>query len=240
MVKTPAEVAARTLGYALIYAPTVAGRRCVAREINSCDGDPETLAGLAHLYIFGLIRVCKLLRFSFKTPLRCCCLVRNPKGPTPSVPVDQSPRLSFEIAADSHYETLVPPGQTPLALKDTIMHRDRRRCVFTAKGDWPSVLEEHPDVADLPDPDSSERLQVVHIISQSLTTGISGLTENAKIKLRWASSASAILDRLAGIEIRNLLCDLDLHTPINAMMSTFAPHDMFDNLAIWLEPAQVC
>ncbi|KAJ6575155.1 hypothetical protein B0H19DRAFT_1254755 [Mycena capillaripes] len=221
MVKTPAQVAARTLGYALIYSPTVEGRRRVAQEINSCNRDPETLAGLAHLYIFGLIRV-----------------FRNPRGHTPSVSVDQSPRFSFEIAADSHYETLVPPRKTQQALKDKIMHRDRRRCVFTAKGDRPSLLENHPDVADIPDPQRSERLQVAHIISQSLTTGISGLTDTAKTKLEWASSASAILDRFAGIEIRSLLGDLDLHTPINAIMLTFAPHDMFDDLGIWLEPAQ--
>ncbi|KAJ7470296.1 hypothetical protein FB451DRAFT_1559626 [Mycena latifolia] len=206
MLKTPAEVAARTLGYALIYPPTVDGRRCVAREINACHGDPETLAGLAHLYIFGLIRV-----------------FRNPKGPTPLVSIDQSPRL-------------VLPGKTPQALKDKFMHRDRRRCVFTARGDRPSLLEDHPDVADIP---RSERLQVAHIISQPLTTGISGLTDTAKTKLEWASSASAVLDRFAGIEIRNLLDDLDLHTPINAMLSTFAPHDMFDNLGIWLEPAKM-
>ncbi|KAJ7742703.1 hypothetical protein DFH07DRAFT_964412 [Mycena maculata] len=124
MVKTPAEVAARTLGYALVYSPTVEGWSCVAREINSCDGDPETLAGLAHLYIFGLIRV-----------------FRNPKGPTPLVSVDQSPRLSFEIDTDLHYETPLPPGKTPQALKEKIMHRDRRRCVFTAKGDRPSLLQ---------------------------------------------------------------------------------------------------
>ncbi|KAJ6576625.1 hypothetical protein DFH09DRAFT_364914 [Mycena vulgaris] len=118
------------------------------------------------------------------------------------------------------------------------MYRDRRRCVFTAKGDRPSLLEEHPDVADITDPQRSERLQVAHIISQSLTTGMSGLTDTAKTKLEWASSASAILDRFAGIEIKNLLGELDLHTPINAMMSTFGPHDMFDNLGIWFEPAK--
>ncbi|KAJ7780728.1 thiamine diphosphate-binding protein [Mycena maculata] len=78
-------------------------------------------------------------------------------------------------------------------------------CVFTAKGDRPSLLKNHPDVTDIPNPGMSKQLQVAHIISQSLTSGISGLTDAAKIKL-------------AGIEIRNLLGDLDLHTPTNAMM----------------------
>ncbi|KAJ7749233.1 hypothetical protein B0H14DRAFT_2983035 [Mycena olivaceomarginata] len=75
MLKTSVEVAARTLGFALIYSLTVEGRRCLAREINSTDRDAEILAGLAHLYIFGFIRVS-----------------RNPKGPTPVlVPTDQTP-----------------------------------------------------------------------------------------------------------------------------------------------------
>ncbi|KAJ7746878.1 hypothetical protein DFH07DRAFT_776174 [Mycena maculata] len=55
-------------------------------------------------------------------------------------------------------------------------------CMFTAKGDRPSLLENHPDVPDIPDPGMSEQLQVAHIISQLLTSSISGLTDAAKIK----------------------------------------------------------
>ncbi|KAJ6546977.1 hypothetical protein B0H19DRAFT_1211699 [Mycena capillaripes] len=224
MLSTPAEVAARTLGYALIYSPTAEGRRCVARAINSCQQNIETLAGLAHLYIFGLIRI-----------------FHNPKGPTPLVSVEQSPRLSFEIAADIHHDTFAP-GKTPQALKDKLMQRDRRRCVFTARGDLQSVTTGHPDVADIPmtDRDLAEELQVVHIISQSVTTGIGGLTDAAKTKLEWASSASAIVDRFAGINIKSLLGGLDLHTPINALMATHAPHGRFNHLALWFEPVKVC
>ena len=58
MFRTSPRVAGRTLGYALIYAPSDVSRDCVAREIRACDGDAEILAGLAHLYIFGLIRLC--------------------------------------------------------------------------------------------------------------------------------------------------------------------------------------
>ena len=58
MFRTSPLVAGRTLGYALIYAPSDVSRDCVARDIRACDGDAEILAGLAHLYIFGLIRLC--------------------------------------------------------------------------------------------------------------------------------------------------------------------------------------
>ena len=58
MFRTSPRVAGRTLGYALIYAPSDVSRDCVAREICACDGDAEILAGLAHLYIFSLIHLC--------------------------------------------------------------------------------------------------------------------------------------------------------------------------------------
>ena len=58
MLQTSGQVAGRTLGYALIHAPNDAARDCVAREINGCEDNAELLAGLAHVYIFGFIRIC--------------------------------------------------------------------------------------------------------------------------------------------------------------------------------------
>ena len=54
---TPA-VAARVLGHGLLLAPNDAGRNALVRDILACDEDLELLAGLAHLYVYGLIRVC--------------------------------------------------------------------------------------------------------------------------------------------------------------------------------------
>ena len=59
MLNTSPVVAGRTLGYALILAPDDVGRDCVAREIRACNNDLEILAGLAHLYIHSLIRICE-------------------------------------------------------------------------------------------------------------------------------------------------------------------------------------
>ena len=58
MLHTSPQVAGRTLRYALNFAHSDAGRACVAREVQTCEDDPEILAGLAHLYIYGLIRIC--------------------------------------------------------------------------------------------------------------------------------------------------------------------------------------
>ncbi len=55
---TSPQIAGKTLGYALIYAPTIVGRDRLAHELITFDNDPEVFAGLANLYIFGLIRIC--------------------------------------------------------------------------------------------------------------------------------------------------------------------------------------
>ena len=52
-------VVARVLGFGMLLAPKDQGRIALAREIIACNEDLELLAGLAHLYVYGLIRVCK-------------------------------------------------------------------------------------------------------------------------------------------------------------------------------------
>ena len=57
---TPA-CAARVLGFALLYSPSERGRDTLAAEILECNdskNNHELLGGLAHLYVYGLIRVC--------------------------------------------------------------------------------------------------------------------------------------------------------------------------------------
>ena len=56
---TPA-CAGRVLGFALLYSPSDRGREALTAEILRCGDDHGLLAGLAHLYVYGLIRVCVL------------------------------------------------------------------------------------------------------------------------------------------------------------------------------------
>lgn len=53
----PPLIAARVLGYGLLYAPNDTGRAALVRDILACQGQAE-LDVLAYLYVFGLIRVC--------------------------------------------------------------------------------------------------------------------------------------------------------------------------------------
>ena len=51
-------VAARVLGHGIILAPNDVGRDALVRDILACEEDFKLLAGLAHLYVYGLIRMC--------------------------------------------------------------------------------------------------------------------------------------------------------------------------------------
>lgn len=53
----PPLIAARVLGYGLLYAPNDTGRAALVRDILTCQ-DQSELDVLAYLYVFGLIRVC--------------------------------------------------------------------------------------------------------------------------------------------------------------------------------------
>ncbi|KAJ7628637.1 hypothetical protein FB45DRAFT_918839 [Roridomyces roridus] len=235
MFQNPPEVAGRTLGYALRFAPNDTGRNCVAREVNACNGDIESLAGLAHLYIYGLIRV-----------------FRNPKGPTPTITADQSPDVTFDQQANIHKISLITPGAQPTSLRKKLLYRDQYRCVLTGLIDRASLdkaeetPELFPDLASLVAPQAPavpgellSDLEVAHIISQSLTDGIGGLSEAATAKLDWASSASAILDRFSGIDIKLLLGGTNLHSAINGFMASLEAHALFDRLDFCLIQARV-
>ncbi|KAJ7196767.1 hypothetical protein GGX14DRAFT_375800 [Mycena pura] len=253
MFKHPPEVAGRTLGYALIFAPSDAGRDCVAREVNACNGDIERLAALAHLYIFGLVRVCECCfhancrYLSYISPL-----VKNPKGPTPAITADQSPDVRFSQQTMLHKGSLKAPGEQPASLRQQLLYREKYRCALTGHIDRASSdkaeqsPELFPDLAPLfaSQPpavtgDLLYDLEVAHIISQSLTDGIGGLTDAARAKLDWASSASAILDRFSGIDVKQLLGGTDLHSAINGFMASNEAHALFDRLDFCLLPAMV-
>ena len=61
-LRLPPSVAGRVLGYGLLYAPNDTGRDSLVRDILSCGEDTELFAGLADLYVYGLIHACASLR----------------------------------------------------------------------------------------------------------------------------------------------------------------------------------
>ncbi|KAI0797151.1 hypothetical protein C8Q75DRAFT_862859 [Abortiporus biennis] len=210
-------IAARVLGHALRLAPTATSRAHLANEIKDCNGNDRLLAGLAHLYVFGLIGV-----------------FRNPKGPTPAISTSQSPRKSFEDKQLSMETILMEFKSKPGRLRDIVMKRDNYHCAFTGAVDDKSA-EMGLVQWDLNDPLSD--LQVAHIISQSLTSDISVPGVSGK-KLQWASTAAAMIERFGDLDCKAVLGEEFLHNPLNAILATHIPHARFDELRIWFTPAK--
>ncbi|KAM5541892.1 hypothetical protein V8D89_004621 [Ganoderma adspersum] len=224
MLQTSVQVAGRTLGYALIHAPNDVARDCVAREINGCEDNVELLVGLAHVYIFGFIRI-----------------FMNPNGLTP---MDESPRGPSEALRQEYNQTVVPPGTTPKWLGKQLLAREQHRCVFTDRAHFRSIARGDVDLAATGRSRQGGHLEAAHIVSQLLPEyaglegiGIGGMTQAAQDKLRWASSRAGVLGHLAGVDIQDILPDLDIHHPANTLMADSGPHDLFKQLELWLTPS---
>ncbi|KZT74307.1 hypothetical protein DAEQUDRAFT_753793 [Daedalea quercina L-15889] len=209
------KISARVLGWALLLAPSDEGRAALTREIIGCDGDPELLAGLAHLYVYGLIRV-----------------FYNPEGPTPSVSATQSPGLSFQQSVQSLEHSLQQPSITAQDIRQLILFRDDHRCVFTGALDLSSASTFAPNLME------RRATRVAHIISQSLSENITWTTPAVHAQFGWAQTAGAIVERFGGFSPRDILGENDLHSPTNAFTATTEPHALFDNLDLWLTAAQ--
>ncbi|CAA7263813.1 unnamed protein product [Cyclocybe aegerita] len=214
-------IVARVLGHALRLAPSDEGREVLTREIIGCEADPELLAGLSHLYVYGMIRV-----------------FYNPKGPTPSISAIQSPRRSFEEVVNAGSHLVAAPLVTPRNLRQLTLIRDENSCVFT--GDLDEGIDRAALVAALDlDPDRpTASTHVAHIISQSLSSDIGGMTQAARDKFTWASSAAAVLERFGGFSAHAILGEANLNSALNAFTASSTPHTWFDCLNLWLVPAK--
>ncbi|TFY78403.1 hypothetical protein EWM64_g5610 [Hericium alpestre] len=209
-------VAARVLGYGLRFAHSQAGPSALIQEINECNRDLELLAGLAHLYVFGLIQV-----------------FRNPKGPTPDISPSQSPKPSSQLAAQDAEHLLRKTSLTAKELRKLTLLRENNCCVFTGARDRASI-----DINMLQADPAMSRMEMVHIISQYSSEAIGRVTPAARAKFDWARTADAVIERFGGLSNRALLDDQGLNSPLNAFMTTSDPHIAFDQLDMWLTPAK--
>ncbi|KAF9472839.1 hypothetical protein BDN70DRAFT_844095 [Pholiota conissans] len=221
-------IVARVLGHALRLSPSPNDRGVLVREIMDCKAhptdvhvSPELFAGLAHLYIYGMMGV-----------------FYNPKGSTPL----QSSQSSFE---DTPSHLLTPTLMTTQTLRQRTMLRDENRCVFTGCLDtdiyisWPKseqlavlAMSERSDVPIV------AATNVAHIISQSLSSNIGGMTQAAREKFAWASTAATVLEYFGGFSAYTILGEDKLNSAANTFTAGADVHHMFDRLNLWLVPAQ--
>ncbi|KAF8120307.1 hypothetical protein EV363DRAFT_1407853 [Boletus edulis] len=146
----------------------------------------------------------------------------NPKGPTPAVSVDQSPR-PFEEAVQKLEHLLQQPSITPAQLRKLLLFRDNNRCRP------PPVT---PGIR-------FDVINVAYVISQSLSAGIHHTTERVQQKFEWARTAGVMIERFGGFSSFDILPDGVLNSPTNAFLSSPAAHEVFDQLDMWLTPAKV-
>ncbi|KAJ3512556.1 hypothetical protein NLJ89_g3447 [Agrocybe chaxingu] len=219
-------IVARVLGHALRLAPSDEGREVLTREIIDCEAHPELLAGLGHLYVYGMIRV-----------------FYNPKGPTPSISAIQSPRRSFEEVVNARSHLLSAPLVTTRELRQLTLIRDENSCVFT--GDLDVGIDRPVLVAALDlDPDRpTASTHVAHIISQTLSSDIGGMTQAARDKVLFMLLLSqffqyAVLERFGGFSAHAILGEANLNSALNALTASGTPHSWFDCLNLWLVPAK--
>ncbi|KAF9472887.1 hypothetical protein BDN70DRAFT_867965 [Pholiota conissans] len=223
---SPATVA-RVLGHAFHFAPNDTGRAKLTEDIIECKLDPddvhcspELLAGLAHLYVYGMMRV-----------------FYNPKGPTPLVTPAQNARSSFGDAVRTPSHLSTPTLMTTQTLRQRTMLRDENRCVFTGRLDF-IVYQSLPKAERPIGVSNVAYTHVAHIISQSLPSNIGGMTQAAREKFVWASTAAAVIERFGGFSAYTILGEDNLNSAANAFTASSTPHDMFDCLDLWLVPAQ--
>ncbi|RPD65050.1 hypothetical protein L227DRAFT_277372 [Lentinus tigrinus ALCF2SS1-6] len=144
---SPTAITARVLGHSLLLAPNDSRRDALVRDILACHEDPELLAGLAYLYIFGFI-------------------LYNPKGPTPAVTPALTPRQSLEVAAQ---EPLLNPSFSNAS-------NSRKLVSAFVTGDVDATWDLQCKGAHTPTSTPICTTKVAHIISQPLSESIHGIT----------------------------------------------------------------
>ncbi|KAK0438225.1 hypothetical protein EV421DRAFT_1906766 [Armillaria borealis] len=220
MFKFSPEVAARVLGYALRLSPSTEGTACLAQEILSCNDEGELLAGLSYLYVMGMIRIFK-----------------NPKGSVPTPMSIHSSRPSFQATADSIAALLSQPTTSSSDAKKLALARDDYRCILSGNVDIASFDAGLTSVNVA----AGDRMKVTvlgHIFGQSTMDNTAGLTNAAQIKLAWAASAAAVVQRFASISIVEELNQNNIHRAENTFTITPDYHSALDELRISLHPIE--
>ncbi|KAK0455544.1 uncharacterized protein EV420DRAFT_1749332 [Desarmillaria tabescens] len=211
------QVAARVLGYALIHHP--GSSMAMAREISGCDDNAEFMAGLGYLMFKGSV-------------------LAQPESPPDSIDIAALSNLSQSTGAS-------PNDAKKLVSKDSercsgsqlrlqVLARDNYRCILSGNVDAAS-LRNGLTTIDLVAGERKADMELCYIFKmtgdeeQGYIGG--GLTDVARRKLGWASSAAAVLERLAGIPMVQ-----DIHEAENTFTISPNLHGPWDQLQISLHP----
>ncbi|KAK0451949.1 hypothetical protein EV421DRAFT_1703360 [Armillaria borealis] len=142
-------------------------------------------------------------------------------------PVSSSERPSFDGSQRMLDDLLrEPPGRG--TAKQKALVRDQYRCVLTGASDATS-FENIPGVAQ----SANIRVapaQLAHILPESMNENL-----HDPKKHEWATSVWTVLNRFAGVDVKQELDEVDIHNLSNVMTMCNTEHAAFNNLMIWFE-----
>ncbi|PBL00206.1 hypothetical protein ARMGADRAFT_1072583 [Armillaria gallica] len=141
-------------------------------------------------------------------------IFKNPKGAVLSEPGSRPP---FQVTTDN-IEALLPQATASSSdAKDLALVRDNYRCIFGERVDG---------------------TQLGHIFSQSMTEHIAGLTDAAQRKLKWAVTASAVVERFTEISVAEELNRNNIHRAENTFTISAGLRMTFEGLRVSLHPTE--
>ncbi|KAG7088774.1 hypothetical protein E1B28_012740 [Marasmius oreades] len=143
-----------------------------------------------------------------------------------------SPRKSLTTLTEAIAAALVEPHRSANA-KLIALQRDGFCCAITGSFDHDSAMKGYVQ----PTPEKAEvYTQVAHIFGESNNEAILG--EGHTVKLEWASTAAALVERYAEISILKELNGSNIYRATNIFTIDQGVHPYFDALEISLEPVQ--
>ncbi|KAL1663541.1 hypothetical protein GGF50DRAFT_56678 [Schizophyllum commune] len=205
--------------------------------VKSCNNDMATLVDLGRFLLVAYLR-----------------LFRKYKGRTPSHSSHPS-RSSFDRRREALETQIVPTPMNHSEARRRALERDNDQCVFTKKfsdqsalylpTSSPATKQAIIDAASAfprgvtrevmetnPFAGVGDSIECVHILSESTNQDI-----NAQAyKRAWAASVWSVLESFGHPEICEELAGDHAHRLENVLSLTYAMHDRFDRMVIWLEP----
>ncbi|KAI0353931.1 hypothetical protein OH77DRAFT_563537 [Trametes cingulata] len=212
-------IAARVVGYLLLYPPSPAARRTLVEEIRSCsrEDDPsQTIYRLGQMYIRHLLLIFKQLR-----------------GDTP-IPSEDASRPSFDRLMSGFLDDPQRVPRDHSSAKAAALVRDNYRCMITGRYDEAAV--DAGLVQSIEQGASWGTTQCFHIFPDSrgvIQSAASGAKESE------AAAVCAILERFGYKDICEEIgitsSGAELHRLENVMTLDTSVHMRFDNMKLWLE-----
>ncbi|KAI0357311.1 hypothetical protein OH77DRAFT_1399717 [Trametes cingulata] len=212
-------IAARVIGFLLLYPPSIEAQRTLVDELASCNNQRDSSQAV---YELGMMYTRHLI-----------LIFKQSRGRTPA-PSSRPSRRSFDALVADYRDNLQPTPRDHSSAKAAALVRDNYRCMLTGKWDLDAFAAQRVS----PSPgDDYGYIQCCHIFPDSLGDvqyGGTGAKESE------AATVWTILDRFGYSDICEEVgigpsSGARVHRLENIMSLDATMRRQFDNLNIWFE-----